>query len=636
MVDDQKPNLFEDATQATTIYTSAEAEANSLVESTETKTKKSKKYLSRKSSKERWSVLALCCILMGSNHFCCDQPASLYQQFSDHMDESSSTFETYFNLLYTMYSIPNIFLPIIGGGAVDKYGAWQSLVAFCTFMCVGQFIFALGVSCKSWAVMLLGRAVFGIGGESLYTAKSVLISSWFPDNQIALAFGIGMSIGRLGTVIANILSPVMANSVNLEFAIWVGFGVSLLSLLTSLAVGYLDEKLERRLRKAHTSQLLSQALLENDEHQQELVKDGIQGGNSRRRRANSIDSICTESSLQIEHSHTAGAIKLKDALNLSVLFWAITASAFFVYGSVFPFNFVSSGVLLERDYFKDPPSSCTLRFENQCTGGTLAPTIGNPSTDENGDDCPGSDYAPVLPSSLYITKNNTEWNDDWEEDEYVFEDLSSDDVTCADDFWAEACTKNYCDDQDDATEKAGWIMSIPFFMGAVFSAPIGYLSDIYGYRAFSAMLSPIFLIATHFQLAYSPEGPIFPLILQGLAFAVYCAIIWPCVALTVDIRYQGTAYGIINCIMNIGLSTYPLIVAALYNIDSAYIPNVEIFFASSAVCGLFTGYLLNYYDAKTNDGKLNNIYKNVVHTYESDDDQPENLINASDGEGVLT
>ena len=209
-------------------------------------------------------------------------------------------------------------------------------------------------------------------------------------------------------------------------------------------------------------------------------------------------------------------------------------------------------------------------------------------------------------------------------------------VTCADDFWAEACTKNYCDDQDDATEKAGWIMSIPFFMGAVFSAPIGYLSDIYGYRAFSAMLSPIFLIATHFQLAYSPEGPIFPLILQGLAFAVYCAIIWPCVALTVDIRYQGTAYGIINCIMNIGLSTYPLIVAALYNIDSAYIPNVEIFFASSAVCGLFTGYLLNYYDAKTNDGKLNNIYKNVVHTYESDDDQPENLINASDGEGVLT
>ena len=434
MLGDQKPNLFEDATHTTSTSTSyittdteTENEANSLVKTVRRKNKKRTVYLSRKSSKERWTVLALCCILMGSNQFCYDQPASLHKQFSDHMNESSSTFETYFNLLYTIYSIPNIFLPIIGGGVIDKYGAWQSLVAFCTFMFVGQFIFALGVSCKSWSVMLLGRAVFGIGGESLYTAKSVLISSWFPDNQIALAFGIGMSIGRLGTVIANILSPVMANSVKLEFAIWVGFGVSLLSLLTSLAAGYLDEKLERRLREAHTAKLLSQALLENDEHQQELAKDGIQGGNSRRIRANSIDSVCTESSLQIEHSHTAGAIKLKDALNLSVLFWVIIASAVFVYGSVYPFYVVSSGVLLERDYFKDPPSSCTLRFENQCTGGTLAPTIGNPSTDENGDDCPGSDYAPVLPSSLYITKNNTEWNDDWEEDEYVFEDLSSDD-----------------------------------------------------------------------------------------------------------------------------------------------------------------------------------------------------------------
>ena len=102
-------------------------------------------------------------------------------------------------------------------------------------------------------------------------------------------------------------------------------------------------------------------------------------------------------------------------------------------------------------------------------------------------------------------------------------------VTCADDFWAEACTKNYCDEQDDATEKAGWIMSIPFFMGALFSAPLGHMSDIYGYRALLAMCSPILLIATHFQLAYSPEGPIFPLILQGIAFAIYCAIIWPCV-----------------------------------------------------------------------------------------------------------
>jgi len=527
---DATASLTADTDDGTTVTTTHAAAANK-------KCKKQPVLVSRKTCRERWTVLALCCLLMGGNHFCCDQPASLYAQFDDHMNEKSSTFENYFNLLYTMYSVPNIFLPLVGGGMVDKYGAWQSLIVFTSFMVLGQFVFALGVQNKSWAVMLLGRTLFGVGGESLYTAKSVLITNWFPDNQIALAFGFGMSIGRLGTVISNVTSPPMANGVDLSFAIWVGFLVSVLVFLASVYVGVLERRLDQRLlgaaaasqrkKKVNGNGALQNALLEDD-HLQAIGEDTAEDSSAvdevqTRKRA---DSVASECSLHIEHSHSGGLVNIRDALKFSLLFWAITASSFFVYGSVFPFNFVSGGILLERDYFKDPPDTCTLRFENKCTGGTLAPESGNPSTDENGDECPGSNDAPVLPSSLNITKDNTEWNDDWEEDEYVFEDLSSDDVTCADDFWAEACTKNYCDDQDDATEFVGIIMSIPFFMGALFSAPIGHLSDKHGYRALSCMISPIFLICAHFQLAYSPEGPIFPLILQGLAFCVYCAIIW--------------------------------------------------------------------------------------------------------------
>lgn len=82
--------------------------------------------------------------------------------------------------------------------------------------------------------------------------------------------------------------------------------------------------------------------------------------------------------------------------------------------------------------------------------------------------------------------------------------------------------------------------------------------------------------------------------------------------MTVDIRYQGTAYGVINCIMNIGLSTYPLIAAQIYNVDESYIPNVELFFACSAVGGLFAGFYLVYYDATHNDGKLNKPFHSEV------------------------
>lgn len=31
--------------------------------------------------------------------------------------------------------------------------------------------------------------MYGLGGENMYTSKSVLLARWFPENQLALAFG---------------------------------------------------------------------------------------------------------------------------------------------------------------------------------------------------------------------------------------------------------------------------------------------------------------------------------------------------------------------------------------------------------------------------------------------------------------
>ena len=52
------------------------------------------------------------------------------------------------------------------------------------------------------------------------------------------------------------------------------------------------------------------------------VKDEVQT----RKRADSVTSEC---SLHIEHSHAGGLVNIRDALKFSLLFWAITASSFF-------------------------------------------------------------------------------------------------------------------------------------------------------------------------------------------------------------------------------------------------------------------------------------------------------------------
>jgi hypothetical protein len=37
--------------------------------------------------------------------------------------------------------------------------------------------------------MLVGRAVFGLGGECLCVAQSVIVSNWFNEKDLALALG---------------------------------------------------------------------------------------------------------------------------------------------------------------------------------------------------------------------------------------------------------------------------------------------------------------------------------------------------------------------------------------------------------------------------------------------------------------
>ena len=48
------------------------------------------------------------------------------------------------------------------------------------FICViGHTVFSIGGFKNMFAVMLAGRAIFGIGGEVLHASQNTLISKWF-------------------------------------------------------------------------------------------------------------------------------------------------------------------------------------------------------------------------------------------------------------------------------------------------------------------------------------------------------------------------------------------------------------------------------------------------------------------------
>lgn len=111
-----------------------------------------------------WLVLTLACLLLFGNYYCYDSPAALNVQMREWLGHSYNDWQFEFNALYTAYSFPNLFMPVIGGILVDSMGPTRMLVFFSVLVVVGTSLFSIGVSSKVFWIMALGRALFGIGG----------------------------------------------------------------------------------------------------------------------------------------------------------------------------------------------------------------------------------------------------------------------------------------------------------------------------------------------------------------------------------------------------------------------------------------------------------------------------------------
>lgn len=135
---------------------------------------------------------------------------ALKSQFAFQLKDS---FEYYFGLLYSVYSMPNIILPFIGGYMVMKFGVRSTYLLFSGLVMLGQFICAIGCQYSSMNMMLAGRVVFGLGGECLNISQNAIIVKWFSKSELALPMGLAISVSRFGSVLNDVFSPRMVSAV---------------------------------------------------------------------------------------------------------------------------------------------------------------------------------------------------------------------------------------------------------------------------------------------------------------------------------------------------------------------------------------------------------------------------------------
>jgi MFS family permease len=101
-------------------------------------------------------------------------------------------------LLMSLFSLPGIFVSLLGGFFADRYGM-RSLGASCFLSMIGgTLLVGLGTNLP---ILWLGRIIAGIGGLTLSVFLPKLLSQWFLDRELGLAMGIYNTGVPLGSVI---------------------------------------------------------------------------------------------------------------------------------------------------------------------------------------------------------------------------------------------------------------------------------------------------------------------------------------------------------------------------------------------------------------------------------------------------
>lgn len=74
----------------------------------------------------------------------------------------------------------------MGGILIDRIGARIVLIISAMFCVIGHIIFGFGGLENTFGIMLIGRMVFGIGGEVLHASQKTLISNWFKASELSV------------------------------------------------------------------------------------------------------------------------------------------------------------------------------------------------------------------------------------------------------------------------------------------------------------------------------------------------------------------------------------------------------------------------------------------------------------------
>lgn len=159
----------------------------------------------------RWTALVLISLAMFGSSYIYDCIGPLAKILADQLSFSDADI----GLLQAVCSLPNIVMVLVGGLIIDRIGVQRAAMIFAVLCLLGAILTAAS---PRFSIMLVGRLLFGLGIGSLAVACTTGIAHWFTGENLSFAFGLNLTINRLGSLAAQV-SPTWAPG---AYATWRG------------------------------------------------------------------------------------------------------------------------------------------------------------------------------------------------------------------------------------------------------------------------------------------------------------------------------------------------------------------------------------------------------------------------------
>ena len=191
----------------------------------------------RGSSPLRWLALALAATAIFTSYYESDAIGPI----ADLLVRQRGFTQSQIGDLNAVISLPNILLALVNGILIDRYGParitmWAALIGF-----TGAVLTAIGTP---YALMWIGRFVYGISEGAIFISLVAGLAQWFSRHGIALAVSLFLSLARVGSFSLDV-SPTWAKPLydaGWQRPLWLGAGLTGLGLVAAVAFRLLDFK----------------------------------------------------------------------------------------------------------------------------------------------------------------------------------------------------------------------------------------------------------------------------------------------------------------------------------------------------------------------------------------------------------